>query len=118
MNFSLRLKEERKRLKLTQKQFADIIECSATSIVMYEKEQTIPQVTFLEKIAPLGFDVQYILTGVHSGVIENTYSKEEQEIIKLYRNANESIKIATKAVLTSNQKESEDKEQEIKKMAS
>lgn len=53
---------------------------------------------FYDKISELNFDVQYILTGVHS---ESCLSREVKELIKLYESAPETIKQAVRAVLLS-----------------
>lgn len=98
MTLGQRLKEERKRLNFTQKIIAQLIEIHYTSWVYYEKDNVNPTSIFFEKIAPYGFDVQYILTGVRS---DTALSPDERELLTLYKEAPETIKQAVKAVLLS-----------------
>lgn len=98
MFWGSRLKEERKRLKITQKKLAETCNINYQTILRYEKEERTPDGDFYYIISKLGFDVQYILTGVRS---ENCLSEEIKELIKLYEAAPENIKQAVKAVLLS-----------------
>lgn len=93
-----RLKEERKRLKIKQKDLAAAFGVVHQTILGYEKGKTNPDIDFFEKIAPYGFDVQYILTGVRS---DTALSPDERELLTLYKEAPEAIKQAVKAVLLS-----------------
>ncbi len=73
MSFGQRLKEERKKRKFTQEVLAKSLGIHKTSLLSYEKETVSPPASFLEKLASLSFDVNYILTG-----IKNTFNNQEQ----------------------------------------
>ncbi len=64
MNFGARLAEERKRIGLNQKDFAEIGGVTKTSQVNYESGERSPNVDYLQAITSAGVDVQYIITGV------------------------------------------------------
>ena len=93
-----RLKEERKRQGLTQHQLADIGGITATTMFNYENGRK-PSSKFLAAIADAGFDVQYILTGQHSGapllsleqqcagLTVEVVTREEEELLENYRNS-------------------------------
>ena len=84
MSFSARLKEERKRLKITQKKLAEAVGITEQAQVSYEKGRQ-PQFSgYLEALAREGLDVAYILTGERGGAV---LSPEERELLRLYRSA-------------------------------
>ncbi|MDE5681106.1 MAG: helix-turn-helix domain-containing protein [Mailhella sp.] len=93
-----RLKEERKRLKIKQKDLAATFGVVHQTILSYEKGKTNPEIDFFEKISKLGFDVQYIITGERS---DNVLTAEEKEFLALFRSSPETIKQAVRAVLLS-----------------
>ena len=95
--FSSRLKEERKRLKLTQKQLIAAVGSNQQSIVNYEKGEQQPGALFLQRIAMLGFDMQYIFTGQRG---QMPLTPEEKELLRLYRSASLPGKAAAVAALT------------------
>ncbi len=99
MGIGIRLKEERKSKKMTQEDLGLQAGTTKKSIITYEKEQAAMPSSFLEKLAPLGFDIQYIVTGVRSNSAPLT--PEEKELVRLYNEANQSIKLAVMATLTS-----------------
>ena len=84
MSFSVRLKEERKRLKITQKQLAARLEIT---------EQF---ANYLEQLANFGFDVGYIITGQHGGV---QLSADEAEVLALLRKAAPAVRETALMVL-------------------
>lgn len=59
-----RLKEVRDTLKMSQKAFAEIGGVGAHAQMNYEKNERKPDSLYLENIAKLGCDIQYIITGV------------------------------------------------------
>ena len=66
---SVRLKEERNRLKITQQAVAEQCNTTVQTVRRWEKVPTIP----MEKLAGLvwlGFDVQYVLTGLRSSNLD------------------------------------------------
>lgn len=61
--FGQRLKEERKRLYYTQKELADKLGITPLSISKYENGDSYPHIRFIYSLAPLSFDIGYILLG-------------------------------------------------------
>lgn len=61
--FSLRLREERKRLKLSQEEFGDLGGVSKTAQYLYESERNWPTLEYLEALRMRGVDVGFIATG-------------------------------------------------------
>ena len=62
-----RLREERKRLNLTQTQLAEAAGISLTSQSHYESGTHRPDSTYLSHAARAGIDILYVLTGTHQG---------------------------------------------------
>lgn len=65
-NISLRLGAERKRLSLTQDEFATAGRVSKRTYCNYEAGSRTCDADFLAGIAKIGADVQFILTGIYS----------------------------------------------------
>lgn len=61
--FCERIKEERKRLKLTQEQVAQLTKKTVQSQRSYESGKRTPDVEYLSALGAAGFDTGYILTG-------------------------------------------------------
>lgn len=97
MSFSERLKEERKRLKLNQTEFAAAAGVTKQSVFAYEKGLRKPDSDFLEKVAALGADVGYIVSGQRG---QMPLTPEEKELLRLYRSASLPGKAAAVAALT------------------
>ena len=98
MSFSTRLKEERKRLKLTQKQLAAIAGITEQAQVSYEKEKQPQFVAYMEQLAALGADVGYIVSGQRGPV---PLTPEETALLALYRAAPPALRKAAMTVLGS-----------------
>jgi len=69
-DIGIRLKEERKKLKKTQANFAEFCGCSSRTQMRYEKGNVNLDDLYLLKAGELGVDVGYVLTGVKSEVID------------------------------------------------
>lgn len=65
-----RLKEERKRLGMSQQSAAETCDVSREMWGKYERGQSVPGGEVLFAFAAAGADVQYILTGVRTGTAE------------------------------------------------
>lgn len=63
INIGERLKEERLRLKLSQEDICTAADINRRSQSNYESGQRSPDALYLSRIAELGIDVNYILTG-------------------------------------------------------
>ncbi|WP_099139973.1 helix-turn-helix domain-containing protein [Xenorhabdus hominickii] len=96
MSFGNRIKEERKKLRLTQVQFASVGGVQPTTQVNYEKGTRTPDAEYLEKIAVAGCDVLYILTGNRTP--QSEISHEEQKLIEHYRAMSEESRLNMQAV--------------------
>lgn len=96
MNIFERLKEERKRLALTQTEFGRLGGVGKTTQINYESGERSPDAQYLEAIARTGVDVQYILTGVRSSM---ALTPEEQFLLKKFRNSQEALQQAALRVL-------------------
>lgn len=97
MTFFERLKEERKRLKMSQTRLAEIAGTTKNSQLNYEKGRVCPSSSYLEAIASAGVDVQYVLTGQRSE--EPVLTPEEKMLLLLWRNATGPGKAAALAAL-------------------
>ncbi|MEB0041214.1 MULTISPECIES: helix-turn-helix transcriptional regulator [unclassified Pseudomonas] len=61
---SARLKEERKRLGLSQQALATIGEIEPNAQGMYERGARFPNATYLSSVAKAGVDILFVVTGV------------------------------------------------------
>ena len=62
-DFSIRIREERARLKLGQQAFADLGGVSKASQVGYEAGARAPDLKYLQRLAEGGVDIMYVITG-------------------------------------------------------
>jgi len=76
MTLGARLKEERQRLQLTQVVFADQGGVGRTAQKYFERDVQKPGSAYLEKLARLGVDVQYVLTGVRRSADQPIYEPD------------------------------------------
>ncbi|WP_082752775.1 helix-turn-helix domain-containing protein [Janthinobacterium sp. B9-8] len=88
---SARLKEERKRLGLSQEAAAKALGISVDSLYGYEKNKTNPPISVLLPFSDIGADVQYIVTGERTAGL---LSPEEQQMISALRAATPSVRTA------------------------
>lgn len=77
-----RLKEERKRLKMTQDAFADAGGIAVSTLKLYENGDREAGCGFLSAIAERGADAQYIVTGVRS---TTNLAADEQVLLDGFR---------------------------------
>ncbi|MDW5416811.1 helix-turn-helix transcriptional regulator [Iodobacter sp. CM08] len=84
LGVSERLKEERKRLGLSQEMAANALGISVDSLYGYEKNKTNPPVSVLLPFSDLGADVLYIVTGQRSSA---SLPEPEQQLITAFRSA-------------------------------
>lgn len=83
-----RLKNERKKLKLTQQKLALLLDVSDMTIKRWETGVTAIPSDKLILMKNLGFDISYVLFGQ----TEQTYSHEEELLIIKYRQAATEVK--------------------------
>ncbi len=82
-----RLREERERLGYTQPSFAELAGTTKKSQIDYEKDLTQPKASYLADIAAAGADIQYIVTGVKSVLLNRgpvCYQHNEYGVIPVY----------------------------------
>lgn len=89
MNYFYHLKEERKRLGLSQAVLASECGVSREMWGKYERGQASPNCEVMEKLAGLGINVLYILTGRREA---EALSTEEKLLIERYRVADEATR--------------------------
>lgn len=77
-----RLREERKRLHLTQVEFAEAGSIGVSTLKLYENGERDPGAAFLAELAENGVDVQYVITGIHSNT---AMAADEQVLLDGYR---------------------------------
>lgn len=94
-----RIREERKKLQLSQSDFAKSAGCSRNAQAIYERDESLPGAAYLVNLSTMGIDVQYILTG-HLTPDVGDVTNDELELIKLYRSAPLAVKAAALAALT------------------
>ncbi|MBN5301014.1 helix-turn-helix domain-containing protein [Serratia marcescens] len=99
VNIGDRIREERKKFNLNQGDFAKLADCSRNAQAMYERDETAPGAGYLVRLAEIGADVLYILTGNRSSS-SGEISNDELELIQLYRSAPLAVKAAALAALT------------------
>lgn len=94
-----RIREERKKLQLSQADFAKAAGCSRNAQAIYERNESLPGAAYLLSLSGIGIDAAYILTG-HRTPDFGDISNDELELIKLYRSAPLAVKAAVFAALT------------------
>ncbi|MFT3759003.1 helix-turn-helix domain-containing protein [Thauera sp.] len=83
--FGDRLLEERKRLKLSQEEVAEGCGVTLRSQRNYEKCERSPDAAYLERLAAIGGDVLYILTGQKREEHRQELPADEQLLLDAYR---------------------------------
>lgn len=61
-----RLREQRERLRMTQVAFADAGGVQKLAQIKYEKGERVPSAEYLARLAGVGVDVAYVITGMSS----------------------------------------------------
>lgn len=82
-DFSLRLREERKNVGLSQKELAEKMGKAENTQVRYELGQTMPNIEYVMGLQALGFDVAFLMTGVRS--VPSELNIQEGEVLLLFR---------------------------------
>lgn len=90
-----RLRDERKRLRLSQDALAAIAGLARSAQIRYEKDERAPDANYLAAVAGVGVDVQYVVTGVSAA----PSGGDEAELLQRYRKASPEIRMAVFAAL-------------------
>lgn len=77
-----RLREERKRLRMTQAKFAEVGCIGVSTLKLYENGDRDPGATLLYKLSENGVDAQYVITGIRSNT---AMAADEQVLLDGYR---------------------------------
>ncbi len=85
----MRLREERKRLGLTQDAFGAAGGVQKGAVIKYEKGERTPDATFLAGIAAAGADLLYIVTGTPTPRGASTCSQQELVLLESYAKADD-----------------------------
>lgn len=96
-----RLKEERKRLGLSQQEFGTIGGVEANAQGKYENGERIPRSDYLAALGKKGVDVLYVITGDRTPMTVDTLNDAERAIITHYRALNEEDQDAISQLATS-----------------
>ncbi|WP_118185290.1 helix-turn-helix domain-containing protein [Paraburkholderia phosphatilytica] len=83
--FAIRLKQERRRLHMTQTDFANVGGVQKHAQFNYEKGLRFPDASYLARIAQVGVDVQYLLTGRTSELATLALEEDEERLLAGYR---------------------------------
>lgn len=98
-----RIREERKRLGLNQKQLAEITGLQLLAQSKYERGVTEPKASYFLALQDIGADVYYILTGKRE---VNSLSNEELLLLDKYRTAESKIQKKVLKLLLDNKESS------------
>ncbi|NHR07385.1 helix-turn-helix domain-containing protein [Chromobacterium haemolyticum] len=94
-----RLRDERKRLGMTQETFAEVSGAKRRTLVDWEKGVSSPTATQLSALGSINVDLLYVLTGHHlgQGVCE---SEQEVTLVRMFRNLSASQKEVVLLLIT------------------
>lgn len=96
-DFRQRLKEERARLQLNQRDFAALGGVTKDAQLNYENGSRRPDASYLAAVAAQGVDVLYLLTGERD---TSTLEPDEANLLRRYREAPDAVRVAAVAALT------------------
>lgn len=91
-----RLREERKRLGLSQADFGALGGVKANAQGKYESDERSPDAAYLNGIMAAGVDVLYVLTGKRTPVTAEGLRDDESQVINHYRAMPESDRAAVR----------------------
>ena len=80
-NMGARLKEERKRLGLSQQELGALGGIEANAQGMYERGTRFPNSTYLSSIAKAGVDILYVVTGVKKVLAADGITDMETKVL-------------------------------------
>ena len=80
-----RLREERERLELTQKEFGVVGGVEPNAQGKYESGERSPRADYLAAVSTLGVDVLYVVLGNRTPLVEDGLSSGEEKVLVTYR---------------------------------
>lgn len=98
--FGNRLKTERERLGFTQAEFSQLGGVSERVQQRYEKEGSQPDLVYLGKVAALGVDILYVVTGQRTPKGTDTLGDDEARLVKNYNQVDSTGKTAAQQLLS------------------
>ncbi|KMT52829.1 helix-turn-helix domain-containing protein [Pseudomonas fildesensis] len=104
-NLGTRLKEERKRLLLSQHDFGAAGGVAENAQGHYERGERLPKSDYLMAVRKIGADVLYVLTGEHESVSSASLSNAEAKIVGHYRELDSIDKSSVSRIASSLSKE-------------
>jgi transcriptional regulator with XRE-family HTH domain len=81
----IRLREERKRMGLSQEAFAALGSIEANAQLRYEHGHRLPRANYLALIGIGGADIRYVILGERKPIPAAGLSNSERELIQSYR---------------------------------
>lgn len=97
LSIGARLREERKRLRMTQADFAQVAGLSRVTQRYYENDERSPDAEYLAAVAAIGVDVQYVITGQRSGLAASLAS-DEAALLDNYRHSSDEGRASMRTV--------------------
>lgn len=95
MTVGIRLKEERKRLGMSQTALALALGCTKRTQILFEQDVHLPGGSYLVEADRIGVDVMFVLTGRREGL-----SESDIEALEAWRGASASARADALAVLS------------------
>lgn len=96
-----RLKEQREAKGMSQGAMGEIAGASRRSVVAWESGVTVPGADELSRLAGVGFDVLYIVTGQRTPRAADALAPDEAALVDNYKNSDEEGRAAARRVLSS-----------------
>lgn len=85
-NIGDRLREERKKLALSQREFSRLVGVTTQAQFKYEHNKILPRANYFININSIGVDVNYVLFGIRGELVRN---EEERDLLNLFRTSKE-----------------------------
>jgi len=98
--FGKRLKEERKRIGLTQEDLGRFGGVQPNTQSLYEKGERKPDITYLAGIEAAGIDILYVITGQRTPKGTDTLADDEARLVKNYNQVDNKDKAAAQQLLS------------------
>ena len=93
------LREERRRLGLSQTEFGERGGVQKRAQINYEAGERLPDAAYLAAIAAAGADVRYIITGQRDGPAPEVLTSDERYLLERYRESPQALRDAALRVL-------------------
>lgn len=97
LSIGTRLRAERKRLRMTQAEFAQVAGLSRVTQRYYEADERSPDAAYLAAVAAIGVDVQYIITGQRSSASAGL-APDEAALVDNYRHSSPEHKASLRTI--------------------